>query len=445
MSKSAAKTMDRPVEAASNGAYQALVGGIASVIDEARRAATRSVNAAMTAAYWLIGGHIVEFEQGGRERGEYGRGVVERLASDLSARYGRGFSARSLWQMRAFYVAWPVLQHEPASLAPVAGKLQTLSAESELPREKLRTPSAESEPPSEKLRTASAELASTPPSSDSPDASGESQPPAEPPIRQTPSSKFETHEVASQDLVAAFPLPWSAYVRLLSVKNPNARRFYEAEALRGGWSVRQLDRQISSQFYERTALSKDKAKMLKQGAQPQPTDALLPEQAIKDPFVLEFLNLKDEYSESDLEEAMIRRLESFLMELGGDFCFVGRQRRLRIDDEWYRVDLAFFHRVLRCLVLIDLKVGKFTHADAGQMHLYLNYAREHWVHEHENPPVGLILCAEKGESLARYALEGLPNKVMAAEYRTALPDETVLAAEIERARGELELKREGQA
>ena len=286
MSKSAVESMDRPVEAASNGAYQALVGGIASVIDEARRAATRSVNAAMTAAYWLIGGHIVEFEQGGRERGEYGRGVVERLASDLSARYGRGFSARSLWQMRAFYVAWPVLQHEPASLAPVAGKLQTPSAESESPRGKLRTVSAESEPPSEKLRTASAELVPTAPSSDSPDASGESQPPAEPPIRQTPSSKFETHEVASQDLVAAFPLPWSAYVRLLSVKNSNAHQFYEAEALRGGWSVRQLDRQISSQFYERTALSKDKAKLLKQGAQPQPTDALLPEQAIKDPFLV---------------------------------------------------------------------------------------------------------------------------------------------------------------
>ena len=422
MSKSAVKTMDRPVEAASNGAYQALVGGIASVIDEARRAATRSVNAAMTAAYWLIGRHIVEFEQGGKERAGYGSALLQRLATDLVQQFGRGFSRPNLQQMRLFYLAYPPHQicqtpsgklQPPASLAPVAGKLQTPSAESE-PQGKLRTPSAESEPPSEKLRTASAELASTPPSSDSPDASGESQPPAGLPFRQTPSSIFGPPEVASQDLVAAFPLPWS---------------------------VRQLDRQISSQFYERTALSKDKAKMLKQGAQPQPTDALLPEQAIKDPFVLEFLNLKDEYSESDLEEAMIRRLESFLMELGGDFCFVGRQRRLRIDDEWYRVDLAFFHRVLRCLVLIDLKVGKFTHADAGQMHLYLNYAREHWVHEHENPPVGLILCAEKGESLARYALEGLPNKVMAAEYRTALPDETVLAAEIERARGELELKR----
>ena len=207
------------------------------------------------------------------------------------------------------------------------------------------------------------------------------------------------------------------------MKNEHARQFYEAEALRGGWSVRQLDRQINSQFYERTALSRDKAALLKKGGKAIPADAVTPEEEIKDPLVLEFLGLKDEYSESDLEDALIRHLESFLLELGGDFTFVGRQRRLRIDDEWYRVDLLFFHRRLRCLMVIDLKLGKFTHADAGQMHLYLNYAREHWTRPGENPPVGLILCAQKGASLARYALEGLPNKVMAAEYKTALPDE----------------------
>jgi hypothetical protein len=154
--------------------------------------------------------------------------------------------------------------------------------------------------------------------------------------------------------------------------------------------------------------------------------------------VLEFLGLKDEYSETDLEEALIRHLETFLLELGSDFCFVGRQKRLRVGDEWYRIDLLFFHRRLRCLVIIDLKIGKFTHADAGQMHLYLNYAKEHWVHADENPPVGLILCARKDEAVARYALEGLPNKVMAAEYRTALPDEKELAAEIERTRAMLQ-------
>lgn len=150
------------------------------------------------------------------------------------------------------------------------------------------------------------------------------------------------------------------------------------------------------------------------------------------------IGLRDEYSETDLEEALIRHLETFLLELGSDFCFIGRQKRLRVGDEWYRVDLLFFHRRLRCLVIIDLKIGKFTHADAGQMHLCLNYAREHWVHEEENPPVGLILCARKYEAVARYALEGLPNKVMAAEYRTALPEEKELAAEIERTRAMLQ-------
>ena len=247
-------------------------------------------------------------------------------------------------------------------------------------------------------------------------------------------------ESSAQPLTVRFPLPWSHYIRLLAVKNHEARAFYEAEALRGGWSVRQLDRQIGSQFYERTALSRNKAAMLKRGSEPLSEDIVTPEEEIKDPFILEFLNLKDEYSESDLEEALIRQLENFLLELGGDFTFVGRQRRLRIGDEWYRVDLLFFHRRLRCLVVIDLKLGKFTHADAGQMHLYLNYSREHWMLPGENPPVGLILCAQKSEAVAHYALEGLPNKVLAAEYRTVLPEEKILTEELKRTREILELR-----
>ena len=224
----------------------------------------------------------------------------------------------------------------------------------------------------------------------------------------------------------------------MMVKSEQARGFYEAEALRGGWSVRQLDRQIGSQFHERTALSRNKAAMLRKESEARPEDAVSPEEEIKDPFVLEFLGLRDEYSESELEEALIRQLENFLLELGGDFAFVGRQRRLRVGDEWYRVDLLFFHRRLRCLVVIDLKLGKLTHADAGQMHLYLNYAREHWTNPGENPPVGLILCTQRDAAVAHYALEGLPNKVLAAEYRTTLPDEEVLAAEVERTRKSLE-------
>jgi predicted nuclease of restriction endonuclease-like (RecB) superfamily len=202
--------------------------------------------------------------------------------------------------------------------------------------------------------------------------------------------------------------------------------------------VRQLDRQIGSQFYERTALSKNKAAMLVKGAVPKPEDAVRPDDAIKDPYVLEFLNLKDEYSESDLEGALIQRLEDFLLELGEGFTFVGRQRRLRIDQTWYRVDLLLFHRRLRCLVIIDLKLGSLTHADVGQMLMYCNYAKEHWAYPDENPPVGLILCADKGHALARYALEGLPTKVMAANYRTVLPDAELLQKELEATRRLLE-------
>ena len=372
-----------------DGQYRSVFGEVSGILDAARRSAARSVNAVMTAAYWLIGQHIVEFEQSGEERAAYGTALIERLALDLKTRFGRGFSRQNLQQMRAFYLTYP-----PGSMC------QTVSG------------------------TSSESAAQT--------------------IRQTPSGEFEgvvarhlstaSAESSLASIASRFPLPWSAYARLLSLKNSRAREFYEAEALRGGWSVRQLDRQIDSQFYERTALSRDKAAMLARGSKAQPEDQVLPEQAIKDPFVLEFLDLKDEYSESDLEEALVSRLETFLLELGGDFCFMGRQRRLRVGDEWYRVDLLFFHRRLRCLVVIDLKLGRLTHADAGQMHLYLNYAREHWMHEGENPPVGLILCSHKDAAVARYALEGLPNKAMAAEYRTTLPDEELLASNILRIR-----------
>lgn len=237
-------------------------------------------------------------------------------------------------------------------------------------------------------------------------------------------------------LAKSFPLPWSTYVRLLSVKNADARSFYEKETLRCGWSVRQLERQIATQFYERTLLSHDKSAMLQQHA-PAETH-ILPQQAIRDPFVLEFLELKDEYSESDFEEALINHLMDFMLELGDDFAFVGRQRRLRIDDNWFRVDLLFFHRRLRCLLIVDLKVGKFSYSDAGQMNMYLNYAKEHWTLPDENPPIGLVLCAEKGAGEAHYALAGLPNTVLASEYKMQLPDEKRLADELVRTQAVLE-------
>lgn len=244
------------------------------------------------------------------------------------------------------------------------------------------------------------------------------------------------------DSVCEIRDPWAQVSRgktkafVVPLRSTSKRKKREcAPLLRGGmfaWSIRQLERQIDSQFYERTALSRHKAAMLiKNQREPNP---LTPEQEIKDPYVLEFLALKDEYSENQLEEALILHLESFLLELGEDFTFVARQKRMRIGDEWYRVDLLFYHRRLRCLVLIDLKLGKFTHADAGQMHMYLNYAKAHWTHPDENPPVGLILCAQKDESVAKYSLEDLPNKVLAAEYRTVLPEEKAISEELNRTR-----------
>ncbi len=356
--------------------YNNIHAGIVELLKNARSAAARNVNSIMTATYWEIGRRIVNSEQGGAARANYGDELIKQLANDLSAQFGRGFGVVNLSQMRRFFLAWPT-----------KGIFQT-------PSEKSLTPMA---------------------------------------ISELGASSSSSPALANQ-----FPLPWSAYVRLLSVKNPEARSFYETETLRLGWSVRQLDRQIGSQFYERVALSQNKAAMLEKAETPEPGDLVTPEEAIKDPFVLEFLDLKDEYSESDFEDALIQRLAEFLLELGDDFAFLGRQRRLRIDDTWFRIDLVFFHRRLRTLVLVDLKVGRFSYADAGQMHLYLNYAREHWMKPGENPPVGLILCAEKGAAEAHYALDNLPNKVLAAEYRTLLPDEKLIADELERSRRELE-------
>ena len=312
--------------------YQQIHDGIIHLVDSARTETVRSVNALMTATYWEIGRRIVEFEQGGEARAAYGAQLIKRLSKDLSLRYKRGFSAKNLRQMRLFYLFF---QHVEIRQT-VSGELTPLG------------------------------------------------------MPQTPSAEFPSAKIWQTLSAKSFPLPWSTYVRLLSVKNADARSFYEKETLRCGWSVRQLERQIATQFYERTLLSHDKSAMLQQHA---PAEMhILPQQAIRDPFVLEFLELKDEYSESDFEEALI----------------------------------------------VDLKVGNFSYSDAGQMNMYLNYAKEHWTLPDENPPIGLILCAEKGVGEAHYALAGLPNTVLASEYKMQLPDEKRLADELVRTQAVLE-------
>ncbi len=333
--------------------YASIFTNVAELLEQARRLSARSVNAIMTATYWEIGRQIVEVEQQSGDRAKYyGKEIVDRLAIDLTDKFGRGFKRSNLFQMRAFFLTYSKI-------------VQTVSGQSSL-----------------------------------------------------------------TEIARNFPLPWSHYVEFLSCRDETERKFYEDESLRGGWSVRQLKRQKNSQFYRRTLLSKNKAEMLRKGDKPVPEDSISPDEEIKDPFVLEFLNLKDEYSELDLEDAIIKHLESFLLEMGNGFAFVGRQMRLRVGDEWFRVDLVLFNRRLRCLVIIDLKLGKFSHADVGQMILYTNYANEHWREEGENPPIGLILCDQKSEAIAHYTLENLPNKILAAEYKMVLPDEKILEAEI---------------
>jgi predicted nuclease of restriction endonuclease-like (RecB) superfamily len=344
--------------------YQALLSSVSELLQRGRQSAAKSVNAVLTTTYWLVGRRLVEYEQGGKERAVYGSELLKRLSSDLQTQFGRGFSERNLELMRQFYFQW----ENPQTLSADLGK--------GIPQK----------------------------------------------ISQTLSAKLSSGEVP------VFSLSWSHYVRLLSVSDLNARRHYEDEALRGGWSVRQLDRQISTLSFQRSRIGNRKHGPTENSADFE----------IKDPFVLEFLGLKDEYSEAELEESLIRELEQFLLEMGNDFAFIARQKRLRVGTEWYRVDLLFFHRRLRSLIVVELKLGKFTHADAGQMNLYLNYAREHWTNADENPPIGLILCSEHDAAVAHYSLGNLGNQVLAREYQLALPTEEQLVRRLETRRRQLD-------
>jgi predicted nuclease of restriction endonuclease-like (RecB) superfamily len=381
--------------------YSGLVSDISKLLEHARRGAARTLNSILAATYWEIGRRIVEFEQQGKGRAEYGQALLTRLGTDLSAKYGRGYSWRNLFRMRNFYLDWEIL---PTASAKLEARVR-MPCDTDL-REGSKI-----------LPTVSAKSARDP-------VLSHTSAPSFAEIWSAPTIEF------GSALITAFPLPWSHYVRLMSVEKPHARAFYESEAIRGGWSVRQLDRQIGTQFFERTAHSKRQAAMLARGQRPKPEDAMSVDDEVRDPYLLEFLNLTDEYSESDLEEALIRHLESFLLELGAGFTFVARQKRIRIGHTWYRIDLVLYHRCLRCLVIIDLKSGNFSHADAGQMNLYLNYAKEHLTMHGEADPVGIILCSGKDEAVVEYAMGGINARVFASKYLTQLPDEETLRREI---------------
>ncbi|MEI6714362.1 MAG: PDDEXK nuclease domain-containing protein [Verrucomicrobiota bacterium] len=322
-------------------AYNALLGRISEVYVAGQVRATQAVNTHLTETYWQIGHDIVEFEQGGKARAEYGKNLIKKLSRDLTLRHGKGFSRSNVMMMRAFYLAHP------------------------------------------KVQTASGQLS------------------------------------------------WSHYVELLAIDDLLERGFYEKQAIAEKWSVKELQRQKRSSLFLRLAAGKDKEAVLQLAQQgqlvAQPSDLL------RDPFVFEFLKIPEPYalSEKDLETRLCDHLQPFLLELGKGFTFVGRQYRVPINNTPYRVDLVFYHRILRCFVLIDLKINEVEHHDIGQMNLYLGYFAAEENAEGDNPPIGIILTRHKDELLVEYATYQMNSQLFVQKYQLYLPNREELRRELE--------------
>lgn len=325
-----------------------LLTNIREILLSARHTAYKAVNFAMVTAYWNIGKLIVEDEQNGNARAEYGKAVLEELSTKLTKEFGKGFGVRELRKIRQFYLEFP--------------KGDTLRPE----------------------------------------------------------------------------LTWSHYRLLIKVKNDQARLWYMNEAAEQAWSSRQLDRQISVLYYERLLNSTDKDSVRSEAVEKLST--LIPQDFIHDPYVLDFLNLKNypALHESTIEQGLIDNLQSFLLELGKGFCFVARQKLMRYEDEDFYVDLVFYHSILKCHVLIDLKLGKLTHQDVGQMDSYIRMFDDLYKHTDDNPTLGLILCSEKNEAVVKYSVLAEHKQIFASKYMLELPSVQTLQDEIVRERKQLE-------
>lgn len=361
---------------------------IASILEQARANVVRSVNSEMIIAYWLIGREIVQELQCGEERAEYGKSLIEDLSVRLMEQYGKGFSASNLWYFRQFYLAFS--DRTPAILHPPGGELGK----------------------KQKLHPMGGEL-----------------------------NHFKKSYPVGDESISGFHpnLSWSHYRALMRVEKRDARDFYETEAVSSGWNKRQLERQITTLFYERLLMSKDKKGMLLEARKEK--DSLMPWDVLKDPYILEFLDLPDttQLHEKDLKSVIISRLQQFLLELGKGFSFVARQKRMRFDDEDFYVDMVFYNYLLRCFVLIDLKIGKLTHQDIGQMDGYVRMYEEHGKAKDDNPTIGLILCSEKNAAVAKYSVLNESKQIFAAKYLTYLPTEKELKRELQRERQLIEM------
>lgn len=359
--------------------FDTLVDGLVALQERARETAARSVDEILTVRNWLIGVWIVAFEQEGADRARYGTEVIGALAKEFKARGVRGLGRSNLKSYRRIALNWPRL-----------GIGQTVSDRSSLPSEVWEALSSQSLPVL---------------------------------ISATPSLSWQDD---AWMLRLRRELSFSHLLELVRVADPVARAFYEVETLRNRWSVRELRRQREAMLYDRVGLSRDKQAVLALADEGRLLDTPLAN--LRDPYVLEFLGLPERgvYSEADLETALVDHLQEFLLELGGDFAFLGRQYRITVGGRHHFIDLLFFHRRLRCLVAIDLKIGSFGYEDAGQMNFYLNFLRENVSLEDENPPVGIVLCADKDAEEVHYATGGLDRQVFVSRYLTNLPTEEQL-------------------
>ena len=353
---------------------------VVSILDEARSNVLRSINSNMVTAYWLIGREIVEEIQSGEKRASYGKKVIEELSEKLTDKYVRCFSTTNLRYFRTFYSVY--IDREPVIHQIGSG------------------------------------------------VSGNSN------IRQIGSGVLENIETAIDkvDFVKGFSpnLGWSHYQLLMGVENKNERLFYEIEAEKESWEVEHLKRQINTHLFARLLKSRNKdgvMELTKQGV-----ELKFPADIIKNPYILDFIGLPDRetYHESDMENAIINNIQSFLLELGKGFAFVARQKRMQFDDSYFYIDLVFYNCILKCYLLIDLKVGELTHQDIGQMDGYVRMFNENFIKEDDNPTIGLILCAKKKESIVKYSILKETNHIFASKYILYLPTEEELKAELEK-------------
>ena len=362
--------------------YESLVGRINLIQDALQAQAAHAVNLSLTARNWLVGYYIVEFEQHGEDRAKYGENLLKKLAESLNR---RGLGERRLYEYRLTYQVYP-------QIGSVVLDYVIKNGQDEI----LRLPTAKSDNSIslvEKLRSSTA-------------------------ISGTPQEAWQT---AANYLF--YKLSATHLIYLSNIDNDLKRAFYEQETIRGCWTVTELDRQVSSQYYERMGLSKDKKALQRLTA--KTAQHVTPKEILHNPVTLEFLGMEqqDVYTETKLETAILNNLQRFIMEMGRGFCFEHRQKRILIDQDYFKADLIFYHRILKCHVIIDLKIDRFRHEYASQLNLYMNYYKHEVMQEDDNPPVGILLCTDYGETTVQYATEGLSQNLFVSKYRLQLPSE----------------------